>query len=345
MISVTRIFRLSMRVARWAEPHVREWHRQRHLHQTEGQRHLDARNWAEAEKEFTIALAERRHSGSRRAEMLVNLELAQRRQGKLAEAEQSAQAAIQIASSRPLRARAQDAVLDIQMEQGRYADAEQSLAEILRSEHAETKPDGARVAKCYRKLGTVRLESGRNAEAMEAFRQAAELAERVFGDANAETAQSFTELGSLLRKQGNQPEAQRYLRRALEIHRAASGLDSQEATQGLYQLAASLEEAGDLDGAVGEFERLLALRARQVGVNPRENAATQVRLAALYIKARRTAPAKELLNHAIGVLERQGGPAMAQALELLACADEQCGRTDDARRWREAASRLVSTDA
>lgn len=124
MISVTRIFRLSMRVARWAEPHVREWHRRRHLHRSEGQRHLDARNWAEAEKEFTIALAERRHSGIRRAEMLLNLELAQRRQGKLAEAEQSAQAAVQHASTGPLRARAQDAALDIRIEQGRDADAE-----------------------------------------------------------------------------------------------------------------------------------------------------------------------------------------------------------------------------
>lgn len=176
---------------------------------------------------------------------------------------------------------------------------------------------------------------------MEAFRQAAELAEQVFGDAHAETAQSFTDLGTLLREQGNQAEAQRYLRRALEIHRAASGLDSQEATHGLYQLAASLEESGDLEGAAGEFERLLAFRARQVGVNPLENAETEVRLAALYLKAHRTAPAKELLNHAIGVLERRGGPAMAQALELLACADEQCGRADEVRRWLKAASRLT----
>lgn len=149
----------------------------------------------------------------------------------------------------------------------------------------------------------------------------------------------------MLREQGNQTEAQRYLRRALEIHRSASGLDSHEATQGLYQLAASLEQSGDLDGAAGEFERLLALRARQVGVNPLDNAETQVRLAVLYLKACRTAPAKELLNHAMGVLERGGGPAMAQALELLACADEQCGRTDDARRWREAASRLMSASS
>jgi tetratricopeptide (TPR) repeat protein len=309
----------------------------------EGQRHLEARNWSEAEKHLTTALAERRHSNGRRAELLLHLAKAQSRQRKLTEAEQTALAALPIASARALRAQAEDTVLDIQIEQGRYREAEQSAANILGNEHAQARPDGARAARAYRKLGTTRLKDGRPAEALEAYRQAAELAERVFGPEHPETAQSLAEVGAILREQGEQAEAQRYLRRALEIHRAASGLDSHEATQGLYQLASSLEESGDLDGAAAEFERLLNLRARQVGVNPIENAATQVRLAGLYLTARRTGPAKELLNHAIGVLERNGGQPLAQALQLLACAEEQSGRFEEAQRWREVASNLVAT--
>jgi tetratricopeptide (TPR) repeat protein len=344
MISITRIFRLTMRVARWAEPHVKEWHRQRHLNRTEGQRHLDSRNWAEAEKHFTLALAERRYSKQRQCELLLNLEQAQRRQRKLGEAEQSAAAALGIAPSRSLRARAQDALVDIQLEQCRYPEAEQSIAEILRIEQAESRPDGARLAKSYRKLGTARLKSERPAEAMEAFRQAADLSERAFGTAHAETAQSFAELGMLHRQHGEHAQAQVFLRRALDIHRGASGLDSHEATQGLYQLAASLEESGDPDGAAGEFERLLALRARQVGVNPLDNAETQVRLAGLYLQAGRIGPAKELLNHAIGVLERKGGQPLAQALQILAVAEEQSGHPEEAERWREVASNLAAAN-
>jgi tetratricopeptide (TPR) repeat protein len=342
MIGIFRIFRLSMRVVRWAEPRIKEWHDERHFQQVEGQRHLDARNFAEAEKHLSLALTERRHSKRGRCELLLNLERAQRRQGKLAEAEQTALAALEAASGRTLRARAQDALLDIQLEQARYPEAEQSIADMLRAEHAESKPDGARLARCYRKLGTMRLKSGHRAEVMEAFGQAAELAERAFGAEHAETAQSLADLGMLLREQGDHVEAQRHLRRALEIHRAASGLDSQEATHGLYQLASSLEESGDLDGAAGEFERLLALRTRQVGVNPLENAETQVRLAGLYLRAGRIGPAKELLNHAVGVLERKGGQPLAQALEMLAYAEEESGRPEEAKRWREVASNLVS---
>ena len=66
MISVTRLFRLGIRLAAWATPRVQAWHRQRHMNRVEGQRHLDARNWTEAEKHLTLALAERRHSTRRR---------------------------------------------------------------------------------------------------------------------------------------------------------------------------------------------------------------------------------------------------------------------------------------
>jgi tetratricopeptide (TPR) repeat protein len=261
-----------------------------------------------------LALAERRHSRHRRCDLLLDLEHAQWRQAKFTEAEQSLQAALAVASNRSLRARAQDALLDLQLEQARYPEAERSIAQILQAEQAYSQPDGKRVARCYQKLGAVRVKTGREAEALEAFRWAAEQSEQVFGTGHPETAQSLGDLGTLLRRHGHHAEAQHCLRRALDIHREGAGLDSREATEGLYQLASSLEESGDLDGAASEFERLLALRARLVGVHPVENAEAQVRLAGIYLRARRTGPAKELLNHALGVLERTGGPPLAQAL-------------------------------
>src|ERR1700674_2291175 len=98
MISVTRVFRLGIRLAAWATPRLQEWHRQRHMNRVEGQRHLDARNWTEAEKYLTIALAERRHSSKRRLDLLLGLAQAQRRQAKLVEAEQTVHVAIQLAN-------------------------------------------------------------------------------------------------------------------------------------------------------------------------------------------------------------------------------------------------------
>src|SRR5580698_3737405 len=99
MISVTRIFRLGIRFASWVTPHVKEWHRKRHLNRVEGQRHLGARNWSEAEKYLAAALAERRHATAVRFDLLLGLAEAQRKQGKAADAEQSMKEAIDLAGT------------------------------------------------------------------------------------------------------------------------------------------------------------------------------------------------------------------------------------------------------
>jgi tetratricopeptide (TPR) repeat protein len=345
MLSVTRIFRLGIRFAAWVTPHVKEWHRQRHLNRVEGQRHLQSRNWSEAEKHLALALAERRHSATRRLELLLDLEKAQLRQHKLAEAEETVRTAIDLAvqtKDPSMHSRALDALVDVQLEQGKYAEAEKTTGEIARLESARPKPDRARLAKCSHKLGTALLKSERPAEAMEAFQRAAELSEQAFGAEHVETANSFSELGMLYRQKGDHAEAQRCLRRALQVHRAASGHDSHEATQALFQLAASLEESGDLQCAAGEYERVLALKERQVGGNREETAEAQVHLAALYLNAGRSSAARELLTSAIAVLERKGGQRLALALETLACVEEQVGRPADAKRWREQAATLAA---
>jgi tetratricopeptide (TPR) repeat protein len=310
------------------------------MNRVEGQRHLDARNWSEAEKHLTLALAERRHSSKRRLDLLLGLAQAQRRQAKLVEAEQTTNTAIQLANQSrdySLGSRALDGLMDIQLDQGKYAEAEQTAREIMELQSSQSKPDNALLSKCFRKLGTALLKVERNAEAIEAFRQAATLSERAFGAEHVETANSLAELGMLFQERGEHAEAQQHLRRALQIHRGTLGPDSHEATQDLHHLAASLEDSGDIDGAVEEFERLLALRARQVGCNPLETAEAQVRLAVLYLNASRTGPAKELLMQAIGTLERKGGPALSQAMEAMARAEEQFGRPADAKQWRDKA--------
>src|SRR6266852_2957279 len=109
MIGITRIFRLAIRFSVWVTPHVKEWHRKRHLNRVEGERHLESRNWTEAEKHFNFALAERKHSAKRRLGMMLGLEESQRRQGKMAEAEQTARTVIKLAvqnRNHPMRVRA-----------------------------------------------------------------------------------------------------------------------------------------------------------------------------------------------------------------------------------------------
>jgi len=347
MVSVIhRIFRLAIRFAVWVTPHVKEWHRKRNLNVSEAERHLGSRNWSEAEKHLAAALTERRHSPKRRIDILLDLAKAQRGQAKLVEAEQTARAAIDLAAQsgdHTLHARAMEALVDVQIDRQNYSGAEQTIREIATRESEQSQPDRARLATCARRLGTALLKSGREGEALEAFQQAACLAEQAFGAGHVETAQSFADLGILSRQHGDHKEAQRCLWRALEIHRATSGPESPAATEALYNLAASLEQSGDLDRAVNEYERVLALKDRQVGGNREEATDVQVHLAALYVKAGRIAPARELLMQAIGTLERKGGPQLALALATFADVEDGMGRAQEARQWRARAVEIAGT--
>jgi hypothetical protein len=67
-MSITSLFRIGMRAAEAATPHVKKWHLDKHFNRTEGQRHLHARNYAEAERHLTAALDEK-HSRKHRSEI------------------------------------------------------------------------------------------------------------------------------------------------------------------------------------------------------------------------------------------------------------------------------------
>src|ERR1700683_2660922 len=181
MIMVTRIPRLGVRFAAWATPHVKEWHRKRNENRVEGERHLTARNWSEAERHLTLALGERRHSSQRRLDLLLGLTEAQRKQGKDSEAEKTSQTAIVLAAkakNKVLQSRALDGLVDIQLDQKKYSDVETTIAKIETLERSLKHPDYKRLASSARKLGTAVLNSGRPEEAMKAFERAAPLSEK-----------------------------------------------------------------------------------------------------------------------------------------------------------------------
>lgn len=340
MLSFSRLIRITARVAAWATPKVQKWQPERNENRSEARRHLDARNWSEAEKYFQLALEEPRRSSVDRLELLLGLAEAQRGQSKLDESEETALHAIKTAvreENETMHSLALEVLANVQLDQGRFSEAEKTAREVIRLEAGRAKPDSARLASCSRKLSLALERNERPVEAIEALKQAAGHAEKAFGADHAETAAHLNELGMLHRRHGHHGAAQSCLRRALQIHRTAAGVDSREATQALYNLAASLEESGKLDDAASEFERLLALRERQIGVNPAETAEAQVRLAALHLRTGRISSARELLIHAMPTLERKGGPLFAQALETFACAEDASGRGDQARKYREKA--------
>jgi tetratricopeptide (TPR) repeat protein len=339
MIGLFSTFRWSMQLAAWGTPRIGKWSLERNLSRVEGERHLKARNWPEAEKCLieAVADADRRRHSVQKIHFRLQLSEAQRKQGKLAEAEQTVRAALEHTAriSNPSGyVQCLDALAEVFHDAENFPAMEVALEEGVRIEAAMPHPDPVRMARRVHRLGTARHKNGRSAEAIPALEKALKLHQRVAGEDDlendAEAANLLSELGAIHRAQGNHTEAQGLLRRALRIHETQLGHESEEALRDVHDLAGSLEESGDIEGAAELYERTLVRRLRRVGGNLEELAEMQFGLAGIYIGWCNYARARELLAEAIGTFKRKQNPRLAVAYETLAHVEECSGRYQEA---------------
>lgn len=330
MIPITTAFRWSIALAAKAAPHIRAWTMERSLSSTEGERHLRAKNWGEAEKYLAQAVAEadeRRHS-VRKVHFRLLLAEAQRKQGKVVEAEQTVRSALEHTAkiSNPSGyVQCLDALAEVFHDAENFASMEAALEEGIRIESKMPHPEALRMARRVHRLGIARQKSGRAEDAIPALEKAVKLHEELCGEDHLDTARLLSELGRTYRGQGNHEKAQACLRRSLKVHERQLGHDSPEAVCDLHHLAGSLEDSGDLDGAAELFERALALKQRLIGSDLEELADLQFGLAGMYIGWSNYARARELLAEAIGTFRRKKGARLAIAYEMSAHINECCG--------------------
>jgi len=323
--------RWSLQLAAWAAPGVKAWSLERSLNRAEGERHLKARNYADAEKYLTLAVEEAdalRHS-VRKIQLRLQLAEAQRKQNKLEEAEQTVRTALEYTArvSNPSGyVQCLDALAEIFHDAENFAAMETVLQEGVRIEASMPHPDPVRMARRVHRLGTARHKNGRSEDAVPALEKALKLREAISGEDHPDTGNLLSELGAIYRAQQNHPEAQRCLRRALRIHETTCGRDSEEAIHDLHHLAGSLEACGDIEGAAALYERVLAQKELIVGGDLEEIAEMQFGLAGMYIGWSNYARARELLGEAVGIFKRQKGPRLAVTYETLAHVEECSGR-------------------
>jgi tetratricopeptide (TPR) repeat protein len=335
------LMKYTTRFAAWVTPHVKEWHRRRHEDRLEGERHLGAGNYGEAEKHLTTAVTlavRRRDAPHKRAALRLQLAEAQRELEKFDEAEATARAAIEDAGQdREWRALALDGLAEIQIARGDFRDAHRSIVEAVC-----LSADAASSARRMHRLARAQYQGEDPIRGMESYALAMQLHEQAFGAEHVETGHLLAELGEIHRTHGNHTDAQTQLRRALKIHEVACGADSTEATQDLANLAASLEESGDREGAMAQFERALRLKERQVGGNMDDLAEMQARVARMYAEWGERGKARSLLAQAIPALRRKAGAPLAGALETMAQLEEASGNPREAARIRETVLTLTS---
>ena len=343
-MGIIRLLGLIIKFASWATPHVKRLNNQRQAAKQELEHYFTSSNWTESERFFKEKLKEPKLADTIKLDILLGLARAQREQKKYEEASQTANTALELAKHlREYESHVASLreIGEIYTLEGRDALALETFQEIVRQESARSHPDLEVLAIQTRKIGHLLAQQGRAEDAQFALERSVALSEKKFGLNHRETANSLAVLGAFQRQIGEHIAAQKNLRQAIEVHRATVGRDSPEVANDLYHLSASLEESGDLQGAISEYERVLTAHERQVGNNPAEFAMCKVRLAALYLQDERSSAARELLQHALRVIEKMGGEQHLLVLQLLICAEEQANRLVEAQKYRVRAEKLT----
>jgi tetratricopeptide (TPR) repeat protein len=335
MLGFFSTFRWSMQLASWATPHIKSWTLERSISRVEGERYLKTRNYPEAEKHLALAVAEadqRRHS-VRKIQFRLQLAEAQRKQGKLREAEQTVRTALEHTAricNPSGYVQCLDALAEVFHDGENFAAMEKVVQEGIRIEASMPHPDPLRMARRVHRLGIARHKSGRSADAIPALEKALTLHEQTCGEEHLDTSNILSELGVIYRALRKHQNAQRCLSRALRIHEKTFGHDSEEAMRDRHNLAGSLEESGDWEGAAAQYERALTLKQRVMGGDLEDLADLQFSLAGMYIGWANYSRARELLAEAIGIFKGRKGERLAVAYETVAYVEECSGRFNEA---------------
>jgi tetratricopeptide (TPR) repeat protein len=339
-------------------PRLRSWTTDGSEEQREGERLLEAGDYAGAELYLVKAMVEsERRQQSPEKRILLRLELAeaQRKQfrsddqisrAKLAAAEETVRSASELASrsgERAVLVHCLDTLAGICCDQENWDEAERLWQEAAEVEAKLKRSDPLRAARRLHRMAVVRHQRGQSGKAVDALTECVAIHTRVLGEEHLDTANRLSELGSLHYALGNHAEAQKCLRRAIRIHERECGIDSKEAVSDLQMLTGSLEASGDIDGAASQFERVLGLKLRAVGIDLDAVAVMQTELAHRYIGWRRYSRARELLMEAVGTFRRTGGARLAVGYESLAQLEEDSGHYHDAIRELARAAKVWET--
>lgn len=322
----------------------------------EGELHLKEGKFADAEECFQRAAAQakaRSAAKGRYLKILVALAMAQRNQGKLADARETIETALELleeikGKAVPEVAACYDLLGGIQQDEGDFSAAVVSFGEALEAEKTVKPPDSGMLVERYRRLAGAYAGAGSWESAGAMLGDALDILDQNGGDANPALGGLLLEIARVEEQKGNHAARIGCLERAFEIHKRMFGAESVEVAQDYQLLAAACRDAGDLERAVFYYERALYLRECQLGGSATELAVILMGLADTQSRMGRTAPAMELLQQAVGRLEGTRDEGLGRALESLARMYQRVGRYQDAascaRRarslWEEAPDRF-----
>ncbi|HYZ86277.1 MAG TPA: tetratricopeptide repeat protein [Bryobacteraceae bacterium] len=319
-------------VSIWAVPMGIKFYRNRRVYHYEAEGHMRVGNWSEAERWYGIVAKSEKLAESR-AEMLSNVAIAQIKQKKYSEAEETVKAALGQTGNPAMKAKLIGLRGEAEFGRGDVEAAIRSQREAL--QFAESKK-GNDIAVADRRLQLGRTLMHVNlGEAIQVLETAVALARNAHGEGSIEAGKALQTLGEAHMAAHAYPAA-------IETFRAASDLIAKTLTQDAPEFMVTLEwlgkahaGAGDLETAVECFERAVKLHEQHVGKSTPEFISALLFLARIYLARGLYAKAIEVGRFAHAQINITKDPRGDEGLELLATIYEMSGRSDEAASFRK----------
>lgn len=152
---------------------------------------------------------------------------------------------------------------EVYMIEGKYAEAEKILLDVVSSYEKVQGTEGRDVAVALSNLQECYRQQGKFAEAQKDLVRAYDIKKKSFGDNSPELASTAEDLGLLLQQSSKAGEAETYFKETIKIR--DNGKDSPELANALNNLARIYKDEGKYTEAEALYKRTLAMREKILG--------------------------------------------------------------------------------
>jgi tetratricopeptide (TPR) repeat protein len=205
-------------------------------------------------------------------------------------------------------ARVQFAITNVLYDQGKYADAERLVREVVTEREKVLGPDQPETLATRYRLAVVLWVQGKNAEAENEDRAVIKLQEKVLGPEHPDTLKTRDNLVAVLLDQGKYAEAEAECRAVLKISEKVLGPEDPDTLKMRMDLALAFAYQGEWAEAETEERAVLKLQEKVLGPEHPDTLVTRGNLAvALHVQNKR-AEAEAEDREVLRLRERVLGP-------------------------------------
>jgi tetratricopeptide (TPR) repeat protein len=230
-------------------------------------------------------------------------------------------------------ARVQFAIAYVLYDQGKYADAERLLREVITERERSLGAEQAETLRARYRLAVVLWIEGKNAEAENEDRAVLKLQEKILGAEHPDTLKTRDNLVAALLDQGKYAEAEAECRAVLKISEKVLGPEDPDTLKMRMDLALAFGYQGKYQEAEAEYRAVIALEEKVLGPEHPNTLLTRGDLAVALDDQGKRAEAETEDRAVLQLQEKVNGaedPGTLRTRDNLATALEHEGRREEA---------------